>query len=921
MMKFQRGMACLLALFFCLSAAGMMVSAANQTINSDMEEIDQYIHDFESALPSDHFSDNATGFGMSFAGSVRAQVVGGADAIDGRSVRFSGADLRWWSVHYTGMTFGFSVDVLCDEGFKDTELYWGTQNHIGSTTTESFNGGRVITVKADENGEPAVYNYDNEKLTNLTRGRTARLSAIFAYGEPGYTVYMDGQPIAEGNRFAEDSAIYAVYGLKLTVESRTETSYITVDNLRAYTEGKKYPQPNSYQAPGEVPAVTLPDALPTEGVMVYANETYVATVPRPDTAGEAPLLPLVETLSALGASASVLSSGQVDITTPTASFTLTADGRTLCWNEETVTLNTPVAVFDGTVCAPAQLFAEVAGAKVWYAEALGMVVISTGSYTNDHVLRSIGGSFWMDGEPYYEISFNKWDLSAQIAADPSFNDGEYVSRSWCTPETTLAGAERALRELSENGFKTIRIFASNVNPGRGQAALDRLFAHTDLMYDLCDKYGIRVIPCLGLMDREFLDGQYVEGAGWVSGTETYYDLITDPASRSRAWVYEFIDLYINRYKDRDTILMWEIQNEGNLGADVASGVDATYSILQLGAYYADVTARIKTADPSRLVTGGDSLLRSAQWHLFTGVMAGMEFHDWNIDKDYERLNALYMINHGVDVVSVHGYSVGYKNGSGHAYYLVQMGNRYPQKVITWKLLMDEARRIGMPLYNGECGGMVDPFGKEFSADNVSPEAAEARVRYLETLVDAGVQLTHWWTFNSDRVDFGMDMDTWNVTIKDTPETFAAIKSANEALQARYTVNPLAGENTHTLSNRLGDGTIPAPESESETESEFLTETERETAPVTETETVTETAAEEETLPATESIDTLEELTDTDSETARSIESETPEEASGCASLAYVGPLVFLLTAGVGVACFGCRQRQKQGNFEKPTQKT
>ncbi len=867
-MGIKRITALLLALVFCFSASLVGALAAETAF---MEEIDQYIHDFNGAPVSTGFSDNTTGFGMSYAGGVRGQVVDGADAIDGRSVRLSNADLRWWNVHYTGMTFGFSVDILCDEGFKDTALYWCPQNHVGSTSTESFNGGRVITVMADESGEPAVYNHDGQKQAVLPRGKAVRLAAVFVYGEAGYTLYLDGQMLSEGNRYAEDSAFYGVYGLKLAVESVSETSYITVDNLRAYIEGKKPPQLNSYQAPGGLPTPTLPEALNTDGVMIYANETYVATVPTPESG--APLLPLAKTLAVLGAEATADPAGQIHITTERATFTLTADGRTLCWNEETVTLNTPAATVDGEVHAPAQVFAEVLDAKVWYAEALGMVVVSTGEHRTDNVLRGIGGSFWMNGEPYYEISFNKWDLSAQIAADAQYNDGELPSRSWNSTETTAAGAERALKELSENGFRTIRIFASNVNPGKGQAAVDRLFEHTDFMCDLCDKYGIRVIPCLGLMDREFLDGQYIDGAGWVSGTETYYDLITDPQSKSRAWVYEFIDLYIERYKDRDTILMWEIQNEGNLGADVAGGVDATYSILQLGNYYADVTARIKAVDPSRMVTGGDSLLRSAQWHLFAGVMAGAEGHDWTVDKDVERLNALWTINRGVDAVSVHGYGVGYENGSGHAYYMARKANRYRQQVVDWKLLMSEARRIGMPLYNGECGGMIGADGKEYAADNVSPEAAEARVRYLDTLVDAGVQLTHWWAFNSDRADFGFDMDTWNVTIEGTPETFAAIKAANEALQARYLVNPLDADNTHTLSEKTGEGALPAPETDAESV------TGSEPGP-----SVTETEAPDDTAP-------------TESAPA---ETERPDGGSGCASAVNGGGLLLLAIAAMAL---------------------
>ncbi len=837
MSRIRRYCALLLTLCMLVSAALLPTEAVGE-----LAEIDQYVHNFDSAPLSDGFTDNTEGYGMSYCGGNRAWVVAGADGIAGRSLRLSNTDMRWWNVHYAGQEMGISIDVKCDDGYRDTRLYWCVQNHIGSTSTESYNGGRVIAIEPDESGAPGVYNHEGAKVATLERSKAVTLTARFAYGEPSYDILLDGQVIAAGNRFAEGSALYAVSGLYLSVGSDSSDSYITVDNLRAYSTGRKYPQTNSYQEPGALSTVTLPADPRVEGVAVYANTTRVETLAH--MVGSTPLVPLAETLAAFGATATVNSSGAVTIATDRATYTLTADGKTLAWNEETVTLATPAATVDGVVYASAQVLCEVLDADAWYSEALGMVVISTGDYKTDNVLRSIGGTFWMNGKPYYEISFNKWDLANQIASDPTFNDGEYINRSWCTPETTLAGAEAALRELSEHGFRTIRVFCSNINPGRGEEALARFWAFTDKMYDLCDQYGIRVVACLGLVSNEFLDGQYVDGAGWVSGTETQFDYITDPASKSRGWVNQFLDLYIDRYKDRDTILMWEITNEGNLGADVGSGTWATYSLGQLGRFYTDMAARIKANDPTRLVTGGDSLLRSAQWHLFAATMAGQGM-DWNVDNEEERLHALWTMNGGLDVISVHGYGVGYANGSGHAYYMKQVGKRYRQDVVTWELMMTEARRLDQPLYNGECGGMVDENGKEFSAGNTTPEAAAARERYLATLVEAGVQLTHWWAFRSDRVDFGMDMDTWNVTIDGTPETFAAIKAANEALQAAYMVNPLAADNTHTLSDKAGDGALTEPETMPDT-APTVSDTETPTVP---TEGTTDTPDTEAPTPA------------------------------------------------------------------------
>ncbi len=572
------------------------------------------------------------------------------------------------------------------------------------------------------------------------------------------------------------------------------------------TSAAPYPQPYSFQTPGNLPAIDLPNIPTVDGVAVYANETLVSVAAI--TVDETVLLPLNETIKAFGGKTEILGDNRVKISTETASFILSADGKTLSWNDDAVILNTAATVVEGILYAPGQVFAEILNAKVWYSEALEMIVVSTGKYKDDNILRNIGASFWMNGEPFYEISYNKYDLANQLAADPDFNGGYYIYGSpWTTPETTKAGAERALKDLSDNGFKTIRVFCFHVNLDSKQAEVDKFWAYSDYMYDLCDKYGIRMVVNMGLTGPEFIEGSYVNGK-WVQ-SETYYDLITNKNSKSRQNVNEFIEQYINRYKDRDTVLMWEIVNEGALDADVGYNTgEARYSLWQLGQYYSDMTEQIKKHDPDHLVISGDSLLRSAQWNLFSGVMKGQDGPNWETDTEAERLKALWLLNQDLDAISVHGYGVGYENSSGCAHYYEVKGPRKDLKIVTWEFLMKEAKTLGLPLYNGECGGMLAEDGKTElqGVQNNTPEAAEARERYLKPLVDAGVQLTHWWTYQSDC--FGTaDLSRYSISLKDTPKNFAVIKAANEELQARYMVNPLDTDNTHTLSGKEGDGSL------------------------------------------------------------------------------------------------------------------
>ncbi len=559
-----------------------------------------------------------------------------------------------------------------------------------------------------------------------------------------------------------------------------------------------YPQKYSFQAPGPLPTITLPTIPSVDGVGVYANETLVPVAAK--AVGAAMLLPLEVTMKAFGADVAIADDGAATLTVAGAAYTLSADGKTLTLGDKTITLHTAAAAVDGVLYASGQVFAETLDAKVWYSEALQMIVVSTGKYKNDDILRNIGASFWMNGQPYYEISYNKFDLSYQLDSDPDFNDGQYVNDCWCTPETTRWGAEQSLKELAEHGFKTIRVFCGHVNPDASEKEVNKFWAYSDLMYDMCDKYGIRMVVNLGMTGPEFLEGSYVDGK-WTP-CETFYDLMTNPECESRKNVHLFLEQYINRYKDRPAVLMWEVVNEAALEADIG-GTTGTpwFSLLQVSEYYRDMAEHVKRLDPDRILTSGDSILRSAQWHLFKGVMAGQEGSDWTMDNEEDRLSAFWLLNKDLGALSVHGYGVGYANGNGCAHYRKTTGDKPEDAVITWELMLGEAKRLGIPLYNGECGGTMDENGNEVAVTNRSKEAAIGRKRYLDTLIDAGVQLTHWWTFRSDRYNCGMDLDSFTVTIDGTPETFAVIKEANEELQRRYVVNPLDAENTHILAGR------------------------------------------------------------------------------------------------------------------------
>jgi len=429
------------------------------------------------------------------------------------------------------------------------------------------------------------------------------------------------------------------------------------------------------------------------------------------------------------------------------------DNSVVTFSGNSITLQHAVWRTEEVCMVPAQYLAEVYGAKVWLDEAHDMLLVSTDKYKTDGILRNYGHVLVQNGEPFYEISFNMESLNRKIAADGIFEDPGMSLNAILTDESRLPTVRKTLSQLRDNGLTTIRIHCCQINLCRNQEETDSFFAAADAMYDLCDQYGIRVVACLGLLSPEFLPGSYVDGSHWLHGPADMEDLLCSSTGEARANVYAFIDAYVGRYKDRKTILMWEIHHEGYHEAELyRTGKMAPYSLVELNVYYRDAAERIRKNDPQRLVSSGDGMLHANQYHLMQTAVDGRKRLTGNWDTENQRLYCLALLHQHMDVISIHG------NGVGHTdLYRSHKGNI---SYTTWELFLKEACRLGKPLYNG-CAYPMQYAGE------------------LEAMIDAGVQLTH--------LQCGC-----------AREEIERVGRANHALQSRWKINPLEKENTSML---------------------------------------------------------------------------------------------------------------------------
>ena len=681
----------------------------------------------------------------SYSGSTNYAIVKDGALSGNRSALINNhIDWRWWAMNIDAekLTIEYKINVQPSETLEFTTCM--TISSDSSTSNEGLGG--ALTVIKGNGTDLGVYNRNGDLITALEYDKTYSFKMNISARSDVFSMEINGETY--GN-IPYASAIYTVTAFRLNA---TTGSAFYFDDFKVYSTSRTYPQKYSAQEPGKMVDLDYPTYYQPEGITLWLNRNGTE-------AGKGALkldIPVKEANNTLY------------LPYETVKKQIPANPEFECECEpEPIT-------WDGVDYITIQDASDLYSGKVWWDEAEQMVVFTDGERKTDGILRNINGRFYMNGQPYYEISFNKFDIAAQILINYFPNN----FRDFNIGEDQRANAERALKELSDNGFTSIRFFSyvDSYDMIHDPEESKKYWQGLDELFNLCDKYGIKVVPSLSCGSGYMTACEYVEGLGYVSVGEDRIDLITDPESKSRAFQKAYIEAYVNRYKDRDTILMWEINNEMNLDMDVGPSIGkVTYSAYQLSDFYAWCTGIINQCDPDRLVTSGDSVQRNSNYHLLAGTMAGKEANDWTTDSYGQRLYINYLINGlgGMDATSVHAYGESTDDLHITASRLKGTANR-----MSLSVMVDEARALGQPLYVGEAGTGTSNGNTDYAAIQ----------KTLDGYVALGLQLVHWWSYDTCRhASFGDD-SSWNMNMTKFPESVALLKAANEALKAKWLVN-------------------------------------------------------------------------------------------------------------------------------------
>ncbi len=390
----------------------------------------------------------------------------------------------------------------------------------------------------------------------------------------------------------------------------------------------------------------------------------------------------------------------------------------------------------------------------------------------DDFLQVRGTELYLHGKPFYEISFNKFDLFWQL------QDAE-LGRKGHGPNPA-ASAEKALKTLHDFGFKTLRVFC---NGSADAAKQPHFLAAMDRMLELCDRYDIRLVFSLG----NFGDNYVVPG-------ETFVDLIAREDSKSRQMARQYVRDMVLRYRDRKTIALWEHGNELLLKADIG-GRTRTWNHMkiptleEIARFHAQEAAFIRSLDPNHPVTTGDSY-RNGLWNLYQFGQGKSKVMWGVVDTMADLGRGVAMAQKGVDVFCIHNYYHSLRYGCHEV-----MGTDGKLTAVNLDDWTKIAHAQGQPLYIGEYSAMPvarTEKQKKFWDQNpqwfesytgADREKAEQIVQTaLERILAAQPNLTHWWCYQSDRTMDQTNPQRFDVDWERTPKLVRLIAQANRKLQ-------------------------------------------------------------------------------------------------------------------------------------------
>lgn len=258
------------------------------------------------------------------------------------------------------------------------------------------------------------------------------------------------------------------------------------------------------------------------------------------------------------------------------------------------------------------------------------------------------------------VGVNKSNLLFQYSGMSSGVTSAYPS----SKDVVKRLAQKSITDAKELGFGYMRVMVSYFSGSDLNLWLtnkNQYFQYVDEMLADMDANGMKIVPVLNFNAKQFADRK----------GESVYELFINPESQSKLLLAEFISDFVNRYKNRSTILFWELANEANNMLDLPyfnnSGTqDKPKSLLSTDVWKVHMKwmcDEIRKHDRLHMISSGNSIVRPYAWNLWKN-------NSWESDTYTEFKNVLFEQNRYCDIVSIHEYynTAGHFGYSGSNYY-------------------------------------------------------------------------------------------------------------------------------------------------------------------------------------------------------------------------------------------------------------
>jgi mannan endo-1,4-beta-mannosidase len=254
---------------------------------------------------------------------------------------------------------------------------------------------------------------------------------------------------------------------------------------------------------------------------------------------------------------------------------------------------------------------------LWGLLALAFVVVAPLPAATNHaafVTRS-GATLQLGGKEFRALGVNIPHLHQAY-----MGTWLHIPEIYGTPEKARQAILDALDDAQKSGVAFIRFFAAPGYPRdielRYASKPEEYWKQMDELFSQCHRRGLKLIPSLQTLH------------GWHLYCQEPAQAILDPNSKTSQRTRQYVREFVTRYKDDPTVLLWELENEALLAADVdmkGRDLPAVYAPGVTGRtkgvredsltwemtlrLYREHAALIKELDPNHLVTSGDASVR------------------------------------------------------------------------------------------------------------------------------------------------------------------------------------------------------------------------------------------------------------------------------------------------------------------------